>query len=205
MVGGREGDAVRVLLVVAHPDAGSFTHACAAAAVSGLDAAGHHVDVLDLCALGVNAAMSAAERAVYETDSPLIDPMLVDHADLVRRADALVFAYPTWWSSLPAVLKGWLDRVMAPGVAFVFDERRIVSPGLRHVRHIVGLTTYGSPRVYVRLVNDNGRRILTRMLRLNTGWRARVTWLGLHAIDTATPAERAAHLRRVERTMRALR
>jgi putative NADPH-quinone reductase len=205
MVGSREGEEVRVLLVVAHPDAGSFTHACATTATTTLRDAGHHVDVLDLYALGVRAAMSADERVAYEGDSPLVDPLIAEHAALVQQAEALVFAYPTWWSSFPAILKGWLDRVMTPGVSFVFDERRIVRPGLRHVRHIVGLTSYGSPRAYVRLVNDNGRRILTRMLRLNTAWKAKVTWLGLHAIDTSTDERRAAHLRRIERTMRALR
>lgn len=200
----REGDAVRVLMVVAHPDAESFTHACAAAAERGAAHAGHHVDVLDLYALGVSAAMSADERAAYETESPLLDPVIASHAELIRQADALVFVYPTWWSSLPAILKGWLDRVLVPGVAFVFDERRIVRPGLRHVRHIVGITTYGSPRSYVRFVNDNGRRILARMVRLNTGWRARVTWLALHAIDTSTAGQRDAHIRRIEAAMRRL-
>ena len=44
----------------------------------------------------------------------------------------LVFVYPTWWSGLPAILKGWLERVMVPGVGFVFDEQTgKVRPGLR--------------------------------------------------------------------------
>lgn len=195
---------MRVLLVVAHPDAGSFTHACASAAQRGLVAAGHHVDVLDLHVEGVRAAMSAEEHRAYEGPEPILDPIIDRHAALLRQADAVAFAYPTWWSALPAILKGWLDRVMVPGVAFVFDDRRLVRPGLGHIRHIIGITTYGSPRAYVRFVNDNGRRILARTLRLNTGWKARVSWLALHSIDTSTAAQREAHLARIERTMRGL-
>jgi NAD(P)H dehydrogenase (quinone) len=80
-----------------------------------------------------------------------------------------------------------------------------VRPALQHVRRIVGISTYGSPRRNVRLINDNGRRIITRALRLNCGWRARTTWLGLYAIDTATDADRRAFLNRVESTLAGLR
>jgi putative NADPH-quinone reductase len=101
-------------------------------------------------------------------------------------------------------LKGWLERVMVPGVAFVFDEAGKVQSALTHVQRIVGISTYGSPRRYVRSINDNGRRTLTRALRLTCGIRTRCRWLSLYAIDTANTDERAAFLKRVERRMRAL-
>jgi putative NADPH-quinone reductase len=124
----------------------------------------------------------------------------------VSRAEALVFVYPTWWSGLPAILKGWLERVMVPGVGFRFDERtHKVRPGLGQVRHIIGISTYGSPRSYVRLINDNGRRILTRALRMSCGFRVRSTWLAFYAIDTSTPTAREEFAARVEREMAALR
>ena len=195
---------MQVVIVLAHPNSDSFTHAIAQRAADGARAAGHDVQLLDLYALGVRAAMSADEHRAYHGDSPLLDPVVAAHAALVKAAEVLVFVYPTWWSSLPAILKGWLERVMAPGVAFVFNAQGKVRPGLTNVRHIVGISTYGSPRLYVRLVNDNGRRTLTRALRLNTGVRTRRSWLGLYAIDTATAAEREAFLQRVERKLRSL-
>ncbi len=194
------------LLVVAHPSADSFSHAVAARAEAGLVAAGHDVQVLDLYALGIRAAMTGEERHEYHGESPLVDPLIAEHAAQVKRAEAIVFVYPTWWSGLPAILKGWLERVMVPGVGFVLDERtNKVRPGLDRMRRIVGISTYGSPRSYVRLVNDNGRRIITRALRMSCGFRVRTTWLGLYAIDTATAGERAEFLARVERTMAELR
>jgi NAD(P)H dehydrogenase (quinone) len=116
-----------------------------------------------------------------------------------------VFVYPTWWSSLPAILKGWLERTMVAGVGFRFDHRHRVRPGITNIRRIVGITTYGSPWRYVKGINDNGRRTLTRALRLSTGGRARCTWLGFYAIDSRSDTDRAAFLERVERRMADLR
>ena len=193
------------LVIVAHPSTDSYCHALAGRAEAGLLAAGHEVVVLDLYAQGLRVAMSAEERVAYHGESPIIDPVIAEHAALVQRAEALVFVYPTWWSGLPAILKGWLERVMVPGVGFVLDERtNKVRPGLGQMRRLVGISTYGSPKMYVRLINDNGRRIITRALRMSCGLRVRTSWLGLYAIDTSTSAERHAFLAEVEQKMAGL-
>ena len=95
--------------------------------------------------------------------------MVAEHAALVQQAQTLVFVYPTWWSQPPAILRGWLERVLVPGVAFRFDDKGKVRPGLQHVRRIIGISTYGAPWTYVKLLNDGGRRMLTRALRMNCG------------------------------------
>jgi NAD(P)H dehydrogenase (quinone) len=189
-----------VLVVCAHPREGSYTHAVTDAAVRGFGRAGHDVTTVDLYALGFAPAMSAAERAAYHGDDPLLDPLTQEHAALVRRAEILVFVYPTWWSGPPAILKGWLERVLVPGVAFRFDERGKVQPALTHVRRVVGVSTYGAPWTYIKLLHDGGRRMLTRALRMNCGVRTPTTWLGLYSIDTLGDTERAAFLDRVEHT-----
>lgn len=196
---------MQVLVVLAHPTPGSLNHAAADRACSALRLAGHEVDLLDLYAVGFRAAMSTEESTGYEGDEPLRDDLTRAHAALVGRAEALVFVYPTWWSGQPAILKGWLERVLVPGVGFVFNAKGKVRPGLGHVRHMVGISTYGSPWRYVKVVNDNGRRTLMRTIRINTGWRTRTKWLPLYAVDTATQDEREAFLARVERTMRGMR
>jgi putative NADPH-quinone reductase len=192
---------MEVLVVCAHPHANSFNHAVTASAVKGFERADHHVTTLDLYALGFVPAMSTAERAAYHGERPLIDPMTIEHADLVRRADVLVFIYPTWWSGPPAILKGWLDRVLVPGVAFRFDAAGKVRPALTNVKRIVGVSTYGAPWTYVKLMTDRGRRMLTRALRLNCGLRTPTTWLGLYSVDTLGERERRAFLDRVEHAM----
>jgi NAD(P)H dehydrogenase (quinone) len=197
---------MRAAVVTAHPSTDSFCHELARRAVSGLVAAGHDVEILDLYEVGFRPAMSGEERRAYHGEQPILDPVVAEHAAVVRRSELLVFVYPTWWGGLPAMLKGWLDRVMVPGVAFEFDPRsEKVRPALGHVRRIVGVSTYGSPRTYVLAINDGGRRMLTRALRLSCGLRTRATWLGLYSIDTASDVERREFAASVERRLADLR
>jgi NAD(P)H dehydrogenase (quinone) len=190
-----------MLMVIAHPNRGSLCHAVSAAATSGLEEAGHRVTQLDLYALGFDPSMSADEHRAYMAGAEAPDAMVREHGALLHSVKGLVFVYPTWWSGPPAILRGWLERVFVPGVAFHFDERGKVRPGLTHIRRIIGISTYGSPWSYVKLVNDNGRRMITRALRLDCGRRTSTTWLGLYSIDTTGDNERRAFLDRVEHTM----
>ena len=190
-------------MVVAHPRSDSFAHAAADAAAVGLRNAGHDVDRIDLYAEGFRTAMSREERVAYDSGEPILDPQVADYADRLRRAEILVFVYPSWWSGLPAILKGWLERVMVPGVAFRFDEStNKVRPALGRVRRIVGINTWGSPHRYALLINDNGRRVLSRALRMSCGWRARPRWLAMYGLDTSTDAERRAFLAKITESKR---
>ncbi len=195
---------MRAVVLLAHPSPESFSHAIADRVVSGLRAGGHQAVIHDLYAENFTAAMSTAERAAYHGDQPVLDPLVAEHIADLHAAEVLVFIYPTWWSSMPAVLKGWFERVMVPGVGFVFDDHHKVRPGITQIRHLIGISTYGSKRLYVKAINDNGRRTILRAMRLSTGLRTRSTWLGLYAMDASTPVQREAFLAKCERRMQAL-
>lgn len=197
--------AMRALIVHAHPVSDSFNHAVVRAATAGLEGAGHQVTTLDLYALDYRAHMSESEWQDYESESPIVDPMVAAHVDLVRGSDALIFVYPTWWSAMPAIMRGWIERTMLMGVAFELDHRRRTRPKLHHLRHLAGISTYGSPWWYVKAVNDNGRRTVSRTLRFNASVRTDVTWLGLYGMDRRSDADRSAFLDRVEKRMGRLR
>jgi NAD(P)H dehydrogenase (quinone) len=193
---------MRLLVVHAHPSPTSFSRAVCSAAEAGLRDAGHDVTVVHLDDDGFRVAMTAEERLAYHSDQPILDPMVARHADLVRRSDGIVFVYPTWWAAPPAILKGWLERVMVPGVAFHLDQRtQKVQPDLRHIRRLVGITTYGSPRLYVRVLTDPGRRTITRALGTLCSRRCRRRWLALYGMDTNTGEARRAFLLTVRRRM----
>lgn len=193
---------MNALVVHAHPDSSSFSHALVRRAESGLRRAGHAVTVLDLYAIDFRATLSRAEHAADATNSPVLDPLIAAHAQLVQDAHIIVFVYPTWWSSLPAILKAWFERTLVRGVAFHLDSTTgKITPLLTTVRHIVGITTYGSPWWYVKLINDNGRRTIQRALRLNTTGRVRLTWMGMYSLDSSSASARSKFLDRVESTM----
>ena len=193
---------MKVLVVHAHPSVTSFSRAVADTTEAALRGAGHDVTVVHLDDERFRPAMSADERIAYETPTPILDPQVARHAELVRTTEALVFVYPTWWAAPPAILKGWLERVLVPGVAFHLDPKTgKVRPGLRHVRRLVGITTYGSSRRYVRVLGDPGRRTLMRALRMLCARRCRRTWLALYGMDTATARSPPAFLAQVDDRM----
>ena len=196
---------MRIVVVVAHPSPDSYAVALASQAERAAREAGHEVTVIDLYRESFSAAMTTEEWRAYSGDNPILDPQVAGYAAAVKRAEALVFVYPTWWSGVPSILKGWLDRVMVVGVAFHFDRRGKVRPSLTNVRHIVSITTSGSKRLYVALMRDNARRILGRTLRLSCGWRTKTTFLALRSVHSTTPEQRERFLARVGETMGRLR
>ena len=182
---------MNIVVVLGHPSGGSYCAAIFNAIISALEAqSAHRIAAIRLADEKFATAMSSAERAAYETEAPLISAETKRYAEILKQAEALIFVYPTWWSGLPAQLKGWLERVFVLGVAFRFNKNGKIRPNLQNVRHIIGVSTYGSPWRYVKLVNDNGRRTLTRAIRMSTGLRTRTMWFGIYALDTCTQHQR---------------
>ena len=141
---------------------------------------GHHVEVVDLYGENFDPVMTRADRVAYESEQPIVDQVVERYAELVRRCGGIVFIYPTVAAGLPAMLKGWLDRVLVMGVAFELHPRTSkVKPAMRHVRRIGAVTTSSEGRSRSFVVNDAGRRTLMRTVRFLVHLRARHSWLAL--------------------------
>jgi len=193
----------RALVVYAHPSPTSFNHHLAQVTVDALSA-GHETELIDLYRIGFQPEMTLEEHGRYHSDDPILDPMVSNHVESLLAAHTLAFVFPTWWSGLPAMLKGWLEKTMVPGVAFEFDEYGRVRPALENVQRIVGVTTYGSPRWKMTLVGDGGRNTLLRALRLNIPHRVGRVWLGMHSLDASTSEQRTAFVECVDERLRSL-
>ncbi|MBM3567780.1 MAG: NAD(P)H-dependent oxidoreductase [Alphaproteobacteria bacterium] len=190
---------MRVLAVHAHPVPESYGRALFEAAVETLRAGGHEVDALDLYAEGFAPAMDADERRRHNVPGPNRRGLEPDIARL-ERTEALVLVYPTWWFGMPAMLKGWFDRVWMPGVAFDLDAETI-TPRLTRIRKLTVITTYGSPWWVVNLwLMRADRRIVAGFRRLLHP-NCTQEWLALYRLDTATDAARSAFLERVRRSL----
>jgi putative NADPH-quinone reductase len=194
---------MRVLLVV-DPIRDEFVRDVAAAAVGGLEAGGHPVDVVDLVAERFPPVMSSADRRAYFTDEPLVCPQAAASADLIRGADALVLVYPTTMSTVTPGIKGWIERTFVPGVAFTIGDRTGAKRGMSNIRRLVGVATYDDSRWDVVRHGDNGRRLIQRNVRLCGGLRTRSSWLAMYDVANATDADRTSFLARVGREMGAM-
>ncbi len=195
---------MRALVVYCHPVEGSFSSVLRDAAVRGLAAAGHTVDVIDLAARGFDPVMPLGEWHEHARAGTVVPPGLEGDVALVRDAEVIVFVYPTWWSSVPAQLKGWVERVFVPGVAFRMDAKGRVQANLQNLRRIVTVTTFGSPRFYTMMMNDNGARLLLRSLRMVSTRRTRTVRLALFRMDRTTQESRQEFVARVEKRMASL-
>ncbi|PKN38949.1 MAG: NAD(P)H dehydrogenase [Deltaproteobacteria bacterium HGW-Deltaproteobacteria-2] len=107
-----------VSVILAHPDPKSFNHAIAKTAVEALKSNGHKVIFHDLYQEKFDPLLHAAEIAI---DAKL--PAKIEkHCAEIAAADGIVIVHPNWWGQPPAILKGWVDRVIRPGVAYEFLE-----------------------------------------------------------------------------------
>lgn len=109
---------MQISVILAHPRPGSFNHAIAGEAIAALHNAGHTVVFHDLYAERFDPLLPPDEIA---RDASL--PALVArHGAEIAAADGIVIVHPDWWGMPPAILKGWIDRVLRPGVAYRFTE-----------------------------------------------------------------------------------
>lgn len=196
---------MRTLVVHCHPNPESFSTALYRTACDALREAGHELRLIDLYAEGFDPVMSREERVAYVDNPALIEARVQPHVDALRWAEHLVFVYPVWFQGPPAMLKGWLERVFLPGVAFEVAQRKgqKTRPGLRHVRRLTVVTSGGSPRWWLWLIGDPNRRLFGRAIRALCARTCKLTWLQLHSMNNVTAPERKNFLEQVRRRLRA--
>ena len=108
---------MNVLVILAHPTGGSFNHAIAETVVNTLEQMGHSGVFHDLYAESFDPVLPSEE--ILGDD---LDPVLSEHCEQLASADGIVLIHPNWWGMPPAILKGWVDRVVRPEVAYRFEE-----------------------------------------------------------------------------------
>jgi NAD(P)H dehydrogenase (quinone) len=109
---------MKISVILAHPHQTSFNHAIAKTVVETLQHNGHAVQYHDLYAEGFDPILPHEE--IPKGAQP--DPVVNRHCDEIVAADGIVIVHPNWWGQPPAMLKGWVDRVLRPGVAYEFAE-----------------------------------------------------------------------------------
>ncbi len=135
---------MNILVVLAHPDPRSFNHALANAAAHTARRLGHDVTIHDLHSEGFDPILPSPE---IRREATLPSWLRRHCADLVA-ADGIVVVHPNWWGQPPAMLTGWIDRVMRPGVAYEFregDQGEGVPVGLLRARTAVVINTSNTP------------------------------------------------------------
>jgi NAD(P)H dehydrogenase (quinone) len=194
---------MRILYIYCHPLPESFHAAIRKKALGALIDSGHKVDLLDLYAEKFDPVLSEEGRRHYH-DISRNQTGLESYIARLTSAETLILQFPTWCFGLPAMLKGFFDRMIMPGVAFDLSDPAHVKPTLRNIKRIVGIVTYGRPRYMALWMSDPPRKIVRRYVRWFTGGEARTDYYALYHLNVATDLQRAAFMDRVERAMRDL-
>jgi NAD(P)H dehydrogenase (quinone) len=130
---------MKVLIVYAHPNPQSFNHAILESFTRGLEDAGHTFEAVDLYAINFDPCSKLEDFAQFTGGQMPKD--VLDQQGKVAQADALTFIYPVWWWSCPAILKGWIDRVLSHGFAYKIDEKGQPEGLLKHKKALLISTT----------------------------------------------------------------
>jgi NAD(P)H dehydrogenase (quinone) len=109
---------MKISVILAHPDSNSFNHAIARTVLERLEKNGHSVCFLDLYEEGFDPLLVAKEIP----DDASLPQVIKNHCWEIAGADGIIIIHPNWWGQPPAILKGWIDRVIRPGVAYEFLE-----------------------------------------------------------------------------------
>ena len=221
-----------MLVIFTHPLGGkSYAGAMLDATVKGLkNGNGHNVRVRRLYCeperkqesyMGNHfpALLTASERESYLTDESMaartsIDglrriktaPEVVAAVEDLKWCDSLILVHPTWWFGFPAVLKGYFDRVLLPGVAFRLPSgspnERIeggLVPLLGNIDRISVVTSYGSG-FWTASMLDTSRPFVSKVFRGLCDKKCLLHWLALYDMDTQSEASLEAHLKTIQET-----
>lgn len=192
---------MKCLVVIAHPLAASLCHTLAQSAIATLQASGHEVMIEDLYLSGFAPALTANERGSYYR--PDFEAAAPDQIDRLLSAEALVLVFPTWWFSFPAILKGWFDRIWAPGIAYDHaSDLGPIKPRLHRLQHALAITSLGSPWWVDRLVlRQPVKRILKTALLGTCAPQCRFKMLSLYKAESLDTARIQSFCARIERAL----
>ncbi|MBC7935589.1 MAG: NAD(P)H-dependent oxidoreductase [Rhizobacter sp.] len=140
----------KILIINGHPDKESFCFALAESYKKGADATGASCSLINLADLDFNPILSSGYKKIS-----VLEPDLLEAQKAISEANHLVFIYPNWWSTCPALLKGFFDRTFLPGFAFKYRQDSPFWDKLLKGKSARLMVTMDTPKWYYWLVNKN--------------------------------------------------
>lgn len=195
---------MKVAIVFNHPYAGSYCNAILNAVIKGLTIAQHEVDLIHLDNDGFNPVMTAADLKAFKDRKP-IDPKVIEYKQRLDNADHLVFIFPIWWELMPALTKGFIDKVIFPGVAYDYTPSGYgMTPLFKNLKSITVITTMNTPGILYRLVFGNAIR---KAIITGTFWKMKYKnrkWINISMVKSMSDKKRKGWLAKLEKKFAAL-
>lgn len=190
---------MKCLVVSAHPSEQSLSAYLKSAIVSSLNNHGHKVVVEDLYLDEFDPVLSKFERESYYQRSGT-EPEIQQQAKNLTEAEAIIILFPTWWFGFPAILKGWFDRVWAPGIAFEIDKNKSIKARLTELRKVIVITTLALPWWVDKLVmRCPGKRVLKQVLLRNCAPKCKLEFHSIYKVNAIDARQLAKHIQLINK------
>jgi putative NADPH-quinone reductase len=197
---------MHTVIVFNHPYEGSYCNAILQAVTVGLQKNSHTVDLIHLDKEGFNPVMNANDLKGFVNSTPA-DPKVLEYRERMGKANHLIFIFPIWWELMPAMTKGFIDKVIFPGVAYEYDKRSTLPKMVKKFNNLTGITlitTMNTPSIFYRLLFGNA---VKKAFFTGTFWKLGYknrTWISLNMVKFVKEAKRKKWLANLEQRFAAL-
>ncbi len=190
---------MRVAIVFNHPYEKSYCNAILEAVTAGLQKGKHEVDLIHLDNDNFNPVMSKDDLKAFVNHSP-IDPQVIDYNKRLKEADRLIFIFPIWWDLMPAMTKGFIDRVLSPGIVYDHHPRGFgLVPLLKKLKGVTIITTMNKPKImYSLLIGNLIRKAMLRSVFKTMGYK-NLNWISYNMVKLVTQEKRIKWLNDLEK------
>jgi NAD(P)H dehydrogenase (quinone) len=183
---------MRTVIVFNHPYSESYCNAILESVTKGLQKSGHEIDLIHLDQDNFNPRMTSEDLKAF-VEHKAVDPLVIDYHARLKKTDHLVFIFPIWWDIMPAATKGFVDRVLSPGLAYDHHPRGYgLIPLFKNLKTITVITTMNKPKImYSLLIGNLISKVMIRSVFKSMGYK-NVRWISF------TSVKRVSHNKRVK-------
>ncbi|HEY1869510.1 MAG TPA: NAD(P)H-dependent oxidoreductase [Chitinophagaceae bacterium] len=195
---------MKVVIVFNHPYEGSYCNAILQSVTAGLKKAGHETDIIHLDNDNFDPVMRAKDLAAFVkakydavNSYECLDEKVLDYKQRLECAEYLIFIFPIWWELMPALTKGFIDKVIFPGVAYEYGKTRMISR-MKSLKGLNIITTMNTPSFLYRLMFGNA--IKNAVIR-GTFWKIGCPnrkWISLNMVKFVSDKKRRKWLIKLE-------
>ena len=192
---------MKTVIVFNHPYEGSYCNALLDAVSNGLAKAGQEIDLIHLDNDNFNPVMTARDLKGFKDGMPQ-DPQVINYCERIHKADRLILIFPIWWELMPAMMKGFIDKVIFPGSAYDYDHSGRFPRMIKRWNNLQGvtvITTMNTPSIVYRLLFGNAikKAIFNGTFR-KLGFKNR-KWISFNMVKFVSAAKRQKWLIQLEK------
>lgn len=189
---------MRTVIVFNHPYKGSFCNAILESTIKGLNKGGHEVDLINLDKDDFNPVMTQDDLKGF-INKQAFDPKVKNYKQRLEKAQYLIFIFPIWWELMPALTKGFIDKIF-PGIAYDYKENGLgMKPLLKNLEGISMITTMNTPGVIYRFLFGNA---IKKAMLMGTFWKMGYKnrkWISLNMVKQVSDSKRKHWLMKIEK------